>query len=394
MLGPRADSRLGPAGRHPCRIDNKEMSKPEEPLKADHRRAEVDPTSLLARELAPALDAMPSLPHCWEQVRRLYLDQQQWIRLAKGDVGKDAEARQLFRLISNRVSDGLVVVPLSQAHWAETWHRGEWRSRWHLANVMWQVSRLVALAPFHGLIEREIDLELHRRLGRPAWPQKIKVVDVGVNHAWASGNGRLRYVEWADGRGGEGKKVQPPVAISSMKQPLYEWMSLAGPPDDMRIEGLDLGEHRRAGENWARWEEGIAVSLGDVNQSERAKWVAFSLFQEIWKYVLSRCDSIGTKPEIAIGRGLLNIDKFLRAMPITDCLLRLRILRHQNPAQRWVANDRLDLLALAVAIPYCQVVVTERQWTHLVKRAKLDEKYGTLVTNSLAEGTDFLLTRT
>ena len=126
------------------------------------------------------------------RAKRPYLDQQQWIRLAKGKAGLDPKALELLRLIEDLVAKGNTVAPLSMAHWAETWHRGDWRSRWNLSRVMWDTSRLVSLAPFHGLISSEIDLELNRRLGRPTWPQRIQPLGIGVNHAWSTNLGRLR----------------------------------------------------------------------------------------------------------------------------------------------------------------------------------------------------------
>lgn len=325
------------------------------------------------------------------RAKRLYLDQQQWIRLAKGKAGLDPKALELLRLIEDLVAKGNTVAPLSMAHWAETWHRGDWRSRWNLSRVMWDTSRLVSLAPFHGLISSEIDLELNRRLGRPTWPQRIQPLGIGVNHAWSTNLGRLRYVEWTDGTGREGRNVVPPRGITEAPRHLYEWFSLAGLPEDMRIDGLDLQESRRAGEHWAHWERSIGQFLRTIDKTERQSWIAWSLFEDIWNYVVDRCNNIGTIPEIAIGRGLEAIERFLHSIPITDCLLILRSLRHQNSSQKWLTNDRLDLLALAVAIPLCDVVVTERQWAHFARRAKLHERYGTLVTSSLEEGVDFLL---
>jgi hypothetical protein len=115
-----------------------------------------------------------------------------------------------------------------------------------------------------------------------------------------------------------------------------------------------------------------------------------SQFQDMWPTVVERCSNIGTRPEIAIGRGLAAIDAFVRRIPVIDCLITLRSIRHQNATQQWKTNDRMDLLALSVAIPYSSVVATERQWAHLARRAGLNKKYDTYITNSLNDAINFL----
>jgi hypothetical protein len=64
---------------------------------------------------------------------------------------------------------------------------------------------------------------------------------------------------------------------------------------------------------------GIAEGLKRVPRADEDIWFTWSQFQDMWPTVVERCSNIGTRPEIAIGRGLA---------------------------------DRMDLLALSVAIPY------------------------------------------
>jgi hypothetical protein len=43
------------------------------------------------------------------------------------------------------------------------------------------------------------------------------------------------------------------------------------------------------------------------------------------------------------------------------------------------------VIALAVAVPYCDVVVTEKSWASLLTAAKVGKRFGHLVTRSLQE---------
>jgi hypothetical protein len=61
----------------------------------------------------------------------------------------------------------------------------------------------------------------------------------------------------------------------------------------------------------------------------------------------------------------------------------LRRLRQQSQDTNWKPNDLNDIASLAVAIPYCDVVVTERQWSHMARRAELDRRFNTVILHDL-----------
>ena len=72
-------------------------------------------------------------------------------------------------------------------------------------------------------------------------------------------------------------------------------------------------------------------------------------------------------------------------MPSLDVAVTLKTSLHRDPNHRWTNNDIYDIRALALAIPYCDVVVTDRSmWSH-VTRHKLPERYDTVVIPRLAQ---------
>ncbi|MGJ4789516.1 hypothetical protein [Leptospira koniambonensis] len=48
-------------------------------------------------------------------------------------------------------------------------------------------------------------------------------------------------------------------------------------------------------------------------------------------------------------------------------------------------NDMKDQAFLSIAVPYCDIVVTENVWVHYAKSEKFDEKYNTLMLTSIDE---------
>ena len=73
------------------------------------------------------------------------------------------------------------------------------------------------------------------------------------------------------------------------------------------------------------------------------------------------------------------------SMPSLDVAVTLKTSLHRNPNHRWTNNDIYDMRALALTIPYCDVVVTDRSmWSH-VTRHKLPGRYETVVLSQVAE---------
>ena len=60
------------------------------------------------------------------------------------------------------------------------------------------------------------------------------------------------------------------------------------------------------------------------------------------------------------------------------------------PQKKWTRTDLADIGALAVAVPYCDAVVTEAVWVDGLRRARLDEKYDTTLMRSMRELRSFL----
>lgn len=71
--------------------------------------------------------------------------------------------------------------------------------------------------------------------------------------------------------------------------------------------------------------------------------------------------------------------RFTDSMPSSDVHISLVTAAHRNPQTRWTSNDIFDIDALAVAVPYCDVVVTEKHARHVLSAAGLPARAGTEV---------------
>jgi hypothetical protein len=77
--------------------------------------------------------------------------------------------------------------------------------------------------------------------------------------------------------------------------------------------------------------------------------------------------------------------RLARSMPSTVVSIALKVAWHRNGQRTWTVNDIYDIDALALATPYCDVVVTEKACHHILSTAKMDERMNTSLLYSLAD---------
>ncbi len=76
---------------------------------------------------------------------------------------------------------------------------------------------------------------------------------------------------------------------------------------------------------------------------------------------------------------------FVSAMPSTEVAIEIKTAWHRNGQRRWTANDIYDIDAMALAVPYCDVVVTEKACHHILRVASLPDRLETVVLDKLKE---------
>jgi len=80
-----------------------------------------------------------------------------------------------------------------------------------------------------------------------------------------------------------------------------------------------------------------------------------------------------------------DLDTFLGKLPTALCEFALLFQRDQQLSRPIQVNDIADIWHLTLAIPYSDVVITEKMWVSIAKRARLDEKCDTLMLSSIEE---------
>jgi hypothetical protein len=162
--------------------------------------------------------------------------------------------------------------------------------------------------------------------------------------------------------------------------------------------------HQEFGDLYRHGEEVLAAGRKrDARSPEMDEAVlAASAVLEIWENIDRATQRAGLprealgpigriRPDLSHERGgkllkeLLPLARnFMAELPTRDAALRLRLERHRNPANKWEANDMIDIAYLACAAVHCDVLVTEKQWVHEMRQSQVLNLHGTVALDDVA----------
>jgi hypothetical protein len=324
-------------------------------------------------------------------VLRVYLDQAKWLDFSKCRLGRDdgAHFADAYTLANEAVSTELVSFPLSAAHYFETHHRGDWVSRLDLATTMAGLSKFHTIAPPHRIVPAEI----LAALGGPPMSQTVRLFGVGVSHAFG-GDIPLDLMQLPD-------DIEVPPGLRSQLATefvqMMEFAILANPQFADGTKQLTLDAARKTidiDEKFAAGQAKLAEGLDEHKLRGRLgdAMTATELI-DIMDPLIRACLALGVDLNALVG-DRERMQTLLQNVPSRWVTREMRRLRHRNPQQRWHPHDLNDVNALSVAVPYCDVVVTERQWAHHLIQSGLATTYGATVIHDLTELTAILVSAT
>lgn len=320
---------------------------------------------------------------------RIYLDQNKWVDLARAatghkDGGKFADALTLARA---SVAARTVSFPLDMYRYWETSKRGDDRSRDDVVDTMLELSKQHTMAlPFH-LLDREIDLALQRRFGRPEHPRQVQEFGIGIRHI---GEGRIDWPELdlsALPDGGASLRPGMRSQLSELVDQSVEEGLLRAGPDTYRARGFAHSDSDHA-ERFVEHENKVAAMIaknrltgGAIDAAVRA-----TDFGDIRPAVTDALDRIEmTYEKFMAGITVGEVMSFIDDLPTRYVTNVLRSAKHRQTQQKWEPNDFADIVALPVAAVYCDVVVTEKQWVHHMRQGKVDRRYNTILFDNVAD---------
>lgn len=252
------------------------------------------------------------------------------------------------------------------------------------------------LSGFASLLSRpvvmrlEIESVLDSRFPDPDWSYApLDLLGRGFGPAFGR-DGRLRISrDGVDVTDTLGQREREALAEADL---LGQRGILAGPEDDQLAdlrgrgwapESALEGTGRRAAQEreFATWlDNNPQWRRGRLRDCVAARETVIELFDMLDEAVSRRGLTMAdAMPDRATARA------FVRAMPTSDVAVALKAQMHRNGqrAARWSANDVFDMDALALAVPYCDIVVTEKHAADALGREHAAARYSTVVLNNL-----------
>jgi hypothetical protein len=312
----------------------------------------------------------------------VYLDQKGWIDLAKIYYRKplDTEKRVLEQILQASDS-GTAIFPISIVNFSETATISKNRWRKELASLIVKVSKYYTILPY---IDYPIDLEAENLILKMLGSSPINI--------------RERYVGKGFARlmGGKPEATSEKIdnkILDEINQKASEELDKPETLEHlMSIQYKNEEEKRRTIEA-IKTQESIREKIKEIKDNDlRRKAFMVQNFQAIVMPVLARKLYEIQAPETLIKKMFenLDIDIFLQNFPTALCFFTLLFQRDQQYQREIQANDMEDIWHLTLAIPYCDIVVTENMWTTIANQSKLDKKCNTTILSSINELNKYL----
>ena len=334
-----------------------------------------------------------------DRVSLVYLDLNHWIYLAQAANGHPDgrlfhDALALLRALC---SEGRVVCPLSSTHYMEMWGIGDERRRFDVAAVMEELSNFRCLIPRDMLMEIEFEAALDQ-FGHPS-PQphdSVELLGCGVLRTFGMRGGlRIRDRDGADVTARARREwpggAQAFDAWTVDSERLLDRSVLHGPSareePTLRELGWDPTTARRIAEQRAE-QERAQVSCFDAQPEFRrerlrdviaARYLALEAEPQLLRSMRAR----GIERPSAFLPDLEVARTFTDSLPSADAYITVVTERHRDPNRQWTAHDIFDIDALAVAVPYCDVVVTDKAAAHSANATGLAARLDTTVLAKL-----------
>jgi hypothetical protein len=320
-------------------------------------------------------------------VLTVYLDQNKWIELARAETGHPLGAPfvDTLAVLKGAADEGRVRFPLSSAHYYETGKQRDRAKRMKLSRTMVRLAGQLRIAPPHAVVPWEIRQALDAVFDLADSVPALELFGTGVAHAFDVPD--LRYnppAQW--------HHVLPPElqdALHARCEAEFEAAVLGDvmPQGSPEMTRLRLHDYKNlTDDRFVEEQKAVADWIGKLGRHRLEDVMLATAFIDISEpLALAATDLDITGEQLAD-----NAQAIIEAIPSRWVEMKLRHQRQANPQKTWEGNDLNDVTSLAVAVPYCDVVVTERSWASLINAAKVGDRFDTLVTPRLQDVVDRL----
>ncbi|WP_207844017.1 hypothetical protein [Williamsia soli] len=313
-------------------------------------------------------------------MQRVYLDQNAWIALAKAKLGRpDAPrgSRDVFDFVREAARRGDVSFVLSLTHLYETQKRG-WDSRLDIVETMAELSKFETIVHPKVIVPQEVDhlvaMMLNEQeprvnvfgrglfdlLGPQALEKLAIPAEVDATHLTES----ARLAELLNAHRGVADQL----------------LLLAGPQGYVEGDLAAFAEHlREIDRRFSDGQTDVAAKIAGlgIDNTQLDDVLVSYVLLEIKDEIMASALRYGVSPDSVMDWCITHPRRALELLPSRHVVQKMMFRQHVQRQTKWKENDLHDFTALGVAVPYCDVVVTENHWVDTLRRTGTDTTYAT-----------------
>lgn len=312
----------------------------------------------------------------------IYLDQNIWGHLHDGRHNPDSDYTDAYETVRQAVDDGDAVCPFSLARFFETDVLSNEPFKQELYELMIDLSNNFCFRNYFDAIGAEITAYLFRHID--ILPE-IDPAEQVFGRGLVDPTGRPRITldgepfddEWKIHKLLRSERVSRQI-IQSDDHLAYS----PDPNEDRRTEYVETLESIRQD----------AKDIGDTDEDRREQLMIESFRNDVLPGLIYTAEQLPIKVDIlsiiARDTAISGFDGFFTQFPTYYTHLRLILGRDARWHREIEANDLEDVMSLAVAIPYTDIVVTEQFFTGVAHEQGLHEQFDTTIRtnpNQLAD---------
>lgn len=333
----------------------------------------------------------------------VYLDLNHYINLARTVAGLETPDGYdgLLRAATAARQQDRAVFPLSGTHYVEMSGILDPAQRTAVAEVMESLSGFRVLLGRVTLAELEIDAMIDALLSPGSAPERVDLL--GPTFGWAFGMRGGLTIRDADGNDSsasvreevgdrEFERIMAEAALA------FERGMLAGPPDEeiaaLRAAGYAPEKTREVTERRAQQERDLSARLDQEDRWRRgrlrdlvsASELTHEWIDQITRATLARGTTIGQ----VVREDRERMRTFAEGMPSSRVAISLKTRYHRDGRHQWTTNDIHDIDALAVAVPYCDAVFTDKAARNALAASRELRPFGTFLPRKPGELAEWL----
>lgn len=317
----------------------------------------------------------------------VYLDQNMWIMLLRQKNGQETAYSQELKTIERLSANGNAVFPLSLVHATETASSADRDGGVDdMVDLMLDISQMNCVAPYTTVESEEILKEAHRLMGLD-FSMSGKVIGQGLPFMYGGNN--YDIVSESDDLDPELKKILLDFSIS--REAANELLKDAELRESLgdrdhekelahRLENIRNENEGKIRSNTQYRKKSVAHYFGNTIRPELKDHVEQLLLTQ--NRISPLIDHDISEEEL---ESLEYATEYMKHFPSSYVHTNITALRDLQKQRDIAANDLNDIMALSVAIPYCDMVITEGFWTNLSGQLSLGELFDTTVTSNLKD---------